>query len=124
MAGYTRVNLEQVDNAAERFGLAPDMEARFASRPLELERSGVSLQRLAPGFRQPFGHRHREQEEVYVVVEGSARVKLDVEVLELGRLDALRVAPETARCFESSPDGATIVAFGAPAGAGPAADAE
>ena len=125
MAGHTIVNLKQVDDQAPRFGFAPDLEARFATASLELEKSGISYQRLAPNFRLPFGHRQKEQEEVYVVVSGSARAKLDDEIVELETWDALRVPPETMRCLEAGPDGAEILAIGAPnTGASPAGDAE
>ena len=113
MGGYTITNLKAVENSAERHGLAPDVEARFARRPLEAEMSGLSYQRLAPGVRQSFGHRHREQEETYVVVAGSGRVKLGDEMVQLGRWDAVRVAPGTMRSFEAGPDGIEFVAFGA-----------
>jgi mannose-6-phosphate isomerase-like protein (cupin superfamily) len=99
--GYTIVNLKEVEDQAPRFGLSPNVESRFATVPLELENSGISYQRLAPGFRRPFGHRHRLQEEIYVVVGGSARVKLDDEVQELKRWDAVRVPPRTVRQFEA-----------------------
>jgi mannose-6-phosphate isomerase-like protein (cupin superfamily) len=125
MAGYTVVNLKEVEDHAPKFGFAPDLEARFATVPLELEKSGVSYQRLAPGFRIPFGHRHKAQEELYVVLSGSARLKLDDEVVELKALDAIRVPSQTMRCFEGGSEGAEILAFGAPnTGDSPAADVE
>lgn len=114
MAGYTIVNLMEVEDQAPKFGFSPGMEARFARVPLGLENSGLSHFRLAPGFRQPFGHRHKEQEEVYVLVGGSARMKLGDEVIELKPWDALRVSPRTVRAFEAGPEGADILAFGAP----------
>jgi mannose-6-phosphate isomerase-like protein (cupin superfamily) len=114
MAGYTLVNLEDVENMAPKFGLAPGLESHFARVPLELERSGLSLYRVAPGFRLPFGHRHGEQEEVYVVVDGSMRMKVDDEVLDLRRWDALRVPGPVWRGFEAGPEGAVLLAFGAP----------
>lgn len=114
MAGYTIVNLKQVEDSAPRFGLAPNLEARFAGRDFELQSSGVSYLRLAPGFRVPFGHKHRVQEELYVVVDGSARLKLDDGIVELARWDAVRVPGERMRCFEAGPDGAEILAYGAP----------
>src|SRR5947207_12874767 len=89
------------------------MEARFARKPLEAERSGISYQRLAPGFRGPFGHRHAEQEETYVVVSGGGRVKLEDGVHELRQWDALRVAPRTGRGFEAGPNGMELLVFGA-----------
>jgi len=94
--------------------MAPDVEARFARRPLECEQLALSYQRLAPNARMPFGHKHAAQEEIYVVLGGSARVKLDDEFVELGELDALRVDPETMRAFEAGPEGAEFLAFGAP----------
>ncbi|HVL31470.1 MAG TPA: hypothetical protein VM299_04490 [Solirubrobacteraceae bacterium] len=114
-APYTVVNLKDVDDAAPRFGLAPNLESRFARGALGLEHAGLSYFRLAPGFRQPFGHRHARQEEVYLVVSGSVRMKVDDEILELRGWDAVRVAPATVRCPEGGPNGAEIVVFGAPA---------
>ena len=127
MAGHTKVNLRtDVEDMAPKFGHAPDLEARFATRDLELEKSGVSVQRLAPGVRMPFGHRQTEQEEVYVVVAGGGRAKLDDEIVELATWDALRVAPEVMRGVEAGDEGLEILVFGAPAGGGrsPADDAE
>jgi mannose-6-phosphate isomerase-like protein (cupin superfamily) len=115
MADYTKVNLkDDVEDQAPNFGLAPNLEARMARVPLQLEQSGLSYQRLAPNFRVPFGHKHKTQEEVYVVVSGSVRVKLEDEVLELKEWDAIRVPKETMRGFEAGPEGVEIVAVGAP----------
>jgi mannose-6-phosphate isomerase-like protein (cupin superfamily) len=121
---YTIVNLKEVEDAAPKFGLSPGLEARFAREPLELAKTGLSYQRLAPNFRLPFGHKHREQEEIYLVVGGSARAKLDDEVVELRAWDALRVPPEMLRSFEAGPDGVELIAFGAPITGPPGADAE
>jgi mannose-6-phosphate isomerase-like protein (cupin superfamily) len=115
MAGYTKVNLkDDVEDQGPNFGLEGKIEARMARVPLELEQQGVSYQRLAPNFRQPFGHRHKNQEEVYVLVSGSLRVKLEDEMIELRPLDALRVHKDTMRSFEAGPDGAELIAVGAP----------
>ena len=123
MGGYTKRNLRaDVDDQAEGFGLSPNLEFRVARAALNLERSGVSYLRIAPGFRVPFGHRHAEQEEAYVLVEGSARLKLDDEVLELRPWDAVRIATDTVRALEGGPEGAVLILFGAPATAG--SDAE
>jgi mannose-6-phosphate isomerase-like protein (cupin superfamily) len=111
---YTKVNLREVEDQAVGFGLAPRLEARMARVPLELENSGVSYQRVAPSFRVPFGHRHKKQEEVYVLVGGSARMKLEDEVVELRQWDAVRVPKETTRGIEAGPDGAEFIVVGAP----------
>jgi quercetin dioxygenase-like cupin family protein len=114
MAAYTRVNLKSdVQDMAPQFGME-GIESRFARTNLELEKSGVSYFRLDPGYRAPFGHTHSEQEEVYVILSGGARVAVGDEVVELGELDAIRIAPETMHGMEAGPDGAEILAFGAP----------
>ena len=114
MAAYTRVNLKSdVKDMAPEFGME-GIESRFARTNLELEKSGVSYFRLDSGYRAPFGHTHSEQEEVYVILSGSARVAVGDEVVELGELDAIRIAPETMHGMEAGPDGAEILAFGAP----------
>lgn len=115
MSNYTHINLNDVENQAPNFGMPDEMEARFATGDLGLEQSGASLMRLQSGFRVPFGHSHSEQEELYVVIRGSARAKLDDEVLELGEYDALRIGPGVMRNLEAGPDGVEWVAFGAPA---------
>lgn len=113
MADWTLLNLkDDVENMAERFGLAPDLEARFARSALGLEGGGFSYQKIAPNFQSPTGHRHERQEEVYVVVAGSGSVKLDDEVRELRQWDALRVPPGVARGFASGPDGLELLAIG------------
>ena len=91
------------------------MEAHFAREDLGGERSGVSLQRLQPNARQPFGHKHTKDEELYVVVAGGGRVKLDDDVHDLRTWDAVRVAPGVMRNFEAGPEGIAFLAFGSPA---------
>ena len=111
MADFTLKNLEDVENSA------PDsvdgLEARFGRKHLDSNHLGVSLFRYAPGFRAPYGHRHREQEEAYVVVRGSGRMRLDDEIVDLRTWDCVRVAPNVVRGFQAGPDGLEIVAIGA-----------
>ena len=115
MADYTKLNLKQdVEDMAPQFGYAPNMEARYARKPLGLANSGASYFRIAPDFRVPFGHKHGEQEELYVVLSGSLRVKAGDDIVELGELDAIRLPGGTPRGIEAGPEGAEIVAFGAP----------
>jgi mannose-6-phosphate isomerase-like protein (cupin superfamily) len=114
MDGYTVKNLKAIEDQAPKFGLAPGLEARFARQALEGEQTGLSYQRLEPNFRIPFGHKHAGQEEIYVVVSGSGRMKLDDEVVEVEQWDAVRVASGTMRGFEAGPDGVELLAFGAP----------
>ena len=110
MSDYTITNLKQADNAVG--DPARDMEARFGRKHLDSEHLGVSYFRYGPGYRSGIGHHHRVQEEVYVVVGGSGRVRLDDEIVEVGPWDAIRVAPPVVRAFEGGPDGLEIVAIG------------
>jgi mannose-6-phosphate isomerase-like protein (cupin superfamily) len=115
VAGYTIKNLkEDVEDQAPKFGMAPGLEARFATGELEFEKGGLAYERLAPNFRVPFGHKQKEQEEVYVLVSGSGRVKLDDEIVELRQWDAVRVSRDVTRNFEAGPEGTEIIVFGAP----------
>jgi mannose-6-phosphate isomerase-like protein (cupin superfamily) len=96
------------------FGGPPGLEFRAATKALELEESALSHQRVPPGCRFPFGHTHQTQEEVYVVVRGSGRMKLDGETVELREWDAVRVPPGTWRGYEAGPEGLEILVVGAP----------
>jgi len=114
MADYTVVNLKEVEDQAPKFGLSPQLEMRMARVALGLENSGISYQRIAPDFRLPFGHKHKNQEEIYVLLGGSVRIKLEDEVVDLKPFDAVRVAKDTMRGFEAGPEGAELIAIGAP----------
>jgi mannose-6-phosphate isomerase-like protein (cupin superfamily) len=121
MSDYAKLNIKQdVENAALSFGMGDDLEARFARKALGLEQFGFSLQKLRPNYRQPFGHRHGGQEEVYLVLGGSGRVKVGEEILDLRPWDALRVSPDTTRQFESGDDGLELLVIGGT----PSGDAE
>jgi mannose-6-phosphate isomerase-like protein (cupin superfamily) len=115
MSDYTHLNLkDDVDDQAPNFGLSPDLEFRMARVPLEMENAGVSYLRIGPGFRMPFGHKHKQQEEVYVLVNGSAKIKIEDDVHELKQWDAVRLHRDTMRGFEGGPEGAEFIAIGAP----------
>jgi mannose-6-phosphate isomerase-like protein (cupin superfamily) len=113
LADYTKLNLKEVEDQSPKFGIT-EMEFRSARVPLELENSGLSYLRVDPNYRVPFGHTHNVQEEVYVVLSGTARLKLDDEVIELKPLDAVRIHKDTMRNFEGGPEGAEVLAIGAP----------
>jgi len=110
MTDFAIKNLKEIDDAAADRG--GDVEARFARQHLGSEHLGVSYFRYGPNYRSPIGHRHREQEEAYVVVAGSGRARLDDEVIDLRQWDVLRVAPHVVRTFEGGPDGLEVIAIG------------
>jgi uncharacterized cupin superfamily protein len=109
---YTRVDLRSLDDAAAAQAPGAGMEARFARTALECAQTGVSLQKLAPGTKQPFSHKHAEDEEIYVVIAGSGHAVVDGDSVELATLNALRVAPTAVRTFEAGDEGMEYLAFG------------
>ena len=109
---YTIKNLRDVKNMAPRFGFEAVQEARFASHDLETEATGLAFHRVKPGCRQAFAHRHQQAEEVYVVLTGRGRMKLDDEIRDVGPMDAIRVSPTVARAFEADEDGLELLVFG------------
>ena len=109
---YAKKNLREVEDFAAGHGLSDHQEARFARGDLGTEQTGLNYLIVKPDQREAFAHRHREAEEVYVVLGGSGRVKLDDELVDLARLDAVRVGPGTARSFEAGPDGLEVLVFG------------
>jgi mannose-6-phosphate isomerase-like protein (cupin superfamily) len=109
---YTIKNLTDTVDSAPKFGLDELGEAHFPREELGAEATGFAYLVLKPGKRQAFGHRHEDAEEVYVVLSGSGRLRLDDDIVEVGRLDAIRVAPPVKRAFEAGSDGLEIFAFG------------
>jgi uncharacterized cupin superfamily protein len=109
---YTLRNLGDVDDAAPGFGFGESWEARVARTALGAEQTGVALFRLKPGRRSPFAHRHDQAEEIYVILRGHGRMRLDDEVVDVGPLDAVRVAPRVVRAFEAHADGLDFLAVG------------
>jgi uncharacterized cupin superfamily protein len=109
---HTQINLADIEDAAQANGFGDRWQARVARDALGAEQTGVTHFRLRPGKRSPFVHRHRQAEEVYLVLAGTGRIKLDDEIFDLQTLDAIRVAPQVARAFEAGPDGLEFIAFG------------
>jgi mannose-6-phosphate isomerase-like protein (cupin superfamily) len=109
---HTVKNLREVDDMAPKFGFDAVQEARFCWRDLDAEQTGLAFMRVKPGQRQAFAHKHDAAEEIYVVVAGSGRIKLDDDIVDLGPMDAVRIAPGVARALEGGPDGIEYIAFG------------
>ena len=109
---YAIKNLRDVEDQAVKFGFAELQEARFPREDLGAEATGLAHIAVKPGKRQPFAHRHREAEEIYVVLSGRGRIKLDDEVADIGPYDAVRIAPGVTHSIEAGPEGIEILAFG------------
>lgn len=109
---YSIKNLRQVEDSAPKHGFSEMGEARFAHSDLKAEDTGLAYHVLRPNKRQAFAHRHDKAEEIYVVLSGSGRIKLDDDVVELETMDAVRLAPSVVRALEAGPDGLELLAFG------------
>ena len=116
MEGFTIINLLEVEDSVS--GRVEGLEGRFARTRLDSRDLGVSHFRYAPNLRASTGHRHGQQEEVYIVVAGAGRVLLDGTVHELHKWDVVRVAPEVVRAFAAGPEGLELIAVGGPKPAG------
>lgn len=110
--GYAHINFDDVTDLAARYGMGELGEARYVRDEVGAERIAMTLYRMNPGRRSGFGHRHREAEEMYVVLSGSGRVKIDDDILDLRPLDIVRVAPSSIRDFEAGPEGMHLLATG------------
>ena len=123
---FTRRNLKtDLDDLGSNFDGSPDLEFRAATAALGLEHSGLTYQRVPPDYRFPYGHTHKTQEEVYVVVRGGGRMKVDDEIVDLAEWDAVRVPPGSWRGYEAGPEGLELLIVGAPSlGDDPRGDVE
>src|SRR3954454_18123277 len=109
---YTIRNLREVEDLAAKHGFGEVQEARFPRGDLEAERTGLMYLILKPGKRSAFGHRHKEAEEIYVVLSGHGRIKLDDDIVAIRPLDSIRMAPGVTRALEAGPEGLEVLAFG------------
>jgi mannose-6-phosphate isomerase-like protein (cupin superfamily) len=109
---YAKKNLRLVEDMAAKHGLSEIQEARFPRADLGAEQTGINYLTIKPDQREAFAHRHREAEEIYVVLAGSGRVKLDDELIDLSAFDAVRVSPGVTRSFEAGGDGLEVLVFG------------
>ena len=109
MPGYTVKSLDEVENIFE--GNYPG-EMRMMTRDLDAEQVAFTYRRMPQhtGGKGSYGHRHKEQEELYFVISGKLQFKLEDEVLELSRGAAVRVAPEVARSvWNDEPEDAELI---------------
>jgi uncharacterized cupin superfamily protein len=111
MSDYTLLNLLETDDDAAKHGIGDTLEAHFPREALGCEKTGVSLQRIRPG-RRLFGHTHKTDEEIYVVLSGAGTALLGEEQRELKPMDTIRVAPATLRAFKAGPEGLELLVFG------------
>ena len=108
---YTKTNLTDVEDQAAKHGFGELQEARFPRTDVGAERGGIAHIKVRAGQRQPFAHRHKEAEEIHVILAGSGRMKVDDDTFEVGERDVIRVEPSSARAFEAGQDGLEYLVF-------------
>jgi mannose-6-phosphate isomerase-like protein (cupin superfamily) len=112
-SGWAQINFDDVTDLAVGYGMQELGEARYLREQVGAEATGLTLYRMRAGRRTGFGHRHDAVEEMYVVLSGSGRVKIDDDVVDLRPRDVVRVAPACVREFEAGSDGMELLATGA-----------
>ena len=109
---YSIKNLSTVEDSAPKFGFGETQEAHFAREDLGAEKTGLSYHVVKAGQRQAFGHKHEHAEEIYVVLSGTGRLRLDDDIVDVKPMDAIRVAPQVLRSFEAGSEALQLLAFG------------
>ena len=109
---HAMTNLDAAPDLAPEFGMSEMGEARFIRDALGAQHIGLSRYRMNPGRRVGFGHRHGVSEEMYVVLAGSGRFKVDDDTFEVGLKDVVFCPPAAMREWEAGPDGLELLAFG------------
>jgi mannose-6-phosphate isomerase-like protein (cupin superfamily) len=102
MSGYTTIDLS---DAPDVLGDYPG-EMRFLTGPLAAEQAALTYRRMPPGTggRGSYGHRHKTQEELYLVIDGTLTFKVGDDVFEARPGTAVRVAPQTVRSVHNDSD--------------------
>ena len=109
MPGYTVRRLDEVTNIFE--GNYPG-EMRMITYQIDAEQVAITYRRMPQhtGGKGSYGHRHKEQEEIYYVISGQLQFKLEDDVLDLPAGTAVRVAPEVARSvWNDEPEDAELM---------------
>src|SRR3954470_14732811 len=103
-----------MESGASFAALEPDSPERFVSlrRALGVSTFGINQIILRPGQRGRI-HRHKTQEEVYLVLDGTLTIVFEDEAKELGKGELARVAPEVRRYIANRhPQDVLLIALG------------
>ena len=115
MTNFTIINLKDLEDMAPKHGHSDMMQSRFASKDLELKESGLGYQILSANAKLPFKHKHKMQEEVFLILSGTGKMILDQETIKVKPLDVIRVGADVVRSLKADNKELAFVIFGAPA---------
>ncbi len=71
---------------------------------LSLTGAEISVNHLTAGVGVPFVHSHKQNEEIYGILEGKGKAVIDGETVELAAGDWIRVSPAAKRQFSAAED--------------------
>ena len=77
----------------------------FLHDVLELTGCEISVNAVPKGFKVPFNHRHKQNEEVYIVLKGEGIITVDGEAVNVKEGSAVKIMPEASRTIENTSDG-------------------
>ena len=95
MPGYKKTSLDLVN--------LPNW-LTYLKKELKLSAVGLTVTRLPAGKGYTFMHQHKEQEEVYMVIDGSGIIHIDGEDIPLTKGDFINVFPESKRALKANED--------------------
>lgn len=100
MKNYQTAELGTMAAIAEReFGKA------FLKDALGLTGCEISVNVVPQGFKMPFNHKHKQNEEVYLILKGEGVLTIDGDRIAVSEGSAVRVAPEAVRAIENTGGG-------------------
>ena len=81
-------------------------------KKLDLQAVALGLINIPPGEGYSFYHSHREQEEVYIVIEGDGAMAIGEELVVVEKGDVIRVSPESKRAIRAGENGIFVICAG------------
>ena len=77
----------------------------FLHDALELTSCEISVNTVPKGFKVPFNHKHKQNEEVYIVLKGEGIITVDGEAVKVKEGSAVKIKPEASRTIENTSEG-------------------
>ncbi|MGH1406584.1 MAG: cupin domain-containing protein [Rhodomicrobiaceae bacterium] len=91
-----------IENSVEIPGLGKVAGKLFLKEQMNLTSCEISINALPPGEGMPFHHTHKQNEEIYIFLNGTGQVQIDNEVLEVKEGTILKIAPNGVRTWRNN----------------------
>ncbi len=104
---YSKVNTDDVEKVSNAM--------HFLGEPLDCQQVGVTMARCDPHWKgQPHDHTADGHEEVYILIDGEATVRVDDEDVMMQSGDAIWISPESTRQIRNGDSESSFVLVSAP----------